>query len=129
MRFLAWWFSGVGIVAAIVYAVWAIQVGRWIDHRLEPAQIAQTDFCWGAYDDAVRRAQIAASERRRDIIVERVMLSDPNGPRPQYIWWNLQWVGVHHVYWTWWSNTRREQIYADVAPRLRTCGRPAKSRA
>jgi hypothetical protein len=129
VRFLAWWFSGVGIVAAIVYAVWAIQVGRWIDHRLEPAQIAQTDFCWGAYDDAARRAQIAASERRRDIIVERVMLSDPNRPRRQHIWWTLRWVGVHHVYWTWWSNARREQIYAYVAPRLRTCGRPAKSQA
>jgi len=80
MKLLAWWFGGVLIAATIIYALWAVNVGRWIDHRLEPVQIARAEFCWSPREDAARRALIASSEGRRDVIVERVMMMEPNRP-------------------------------------------------
>lgn len=129
MRFLAWWFGGVTIAAVVTYAIWAVNVGRWIDHRLEPAQITRAEFCWSTRDDATRRALIASSEGRRDVIVERVMIMEPNRPHESQLHFSLRWAGIHHVYSTWWSPARREQIYAYVAARMRVCGARARSAA
>lgn len=128
-RFLAWWFGGVAVVAVTTYAVWAVQVSRWIEYRLAPAQITATAFCWSARDSAARRAAIAASEDRRDAIVERVVVMAPHEFGGSHIQWQLHWIGIDHVYRTWWSSADRQQAFAYVAPRMRACHSPASSQA
>jgi hypothetical protein len=124
VRFLAWWFSGVAIIVLIFYAIVTIRVAHWIDQRLEPADIAASLTCWSS-GDVARRGAIAASEDRRDNIVERMIVWEPGRPRMSPIWWRVRWQFVRHVYRTWWSSPRRQQIYAYVAARMRPCDSPA----